>query len=124
MSRLLRIPGGSAAVLFIAVGGLGAATASAYTAPYSTPEGITVVDVSKLMDDAIPQYLWRRLGDATGNPLYSYDADQNGRSSCYAECAKEFPPFVADAHARPLGDFSVIMRDDHVRQWDDQGKPL
>src|SRR5579872_7441681 len=107
----------------IVASGFGAGTALAYTAPYSTPQGITVVDVSKLMDDAIPQFLWRRLGDASGNPLYTYDADQNGRSSCYAECAKEFPPFVAEGHAKAAGDFSIIARDDHVRQWAYQGKP-
>jgi predicted lipoprotein with Yx(FWY)xxD motif len=110
---------------------LAASTAWAYTAPYSTPQGITLVDVSKLMTleaapivDGIPQFLWWRLGDADGNPLYTYDADQNGRSSCYDACAKEFPPFVADAHARASGDFSIIRRDDHVPQWVYQGKPL
>src|ERR1700733_656029 len=116
MSRRPRLPGWSL-VGFTIAAGLGAGTAFAYTAPYSTPQGITVVDVSKLMDDAIPQFLWRRLGDATGNPLYTYDADQKGRSSCYAECAKEFPPLVADGHARASGDFSIIARDDHARQW-------
>jgi predicted lipoprotein with Yx(FWY)xxD motif len=119
----MRMPALGASMM-VAAAGFGAGTASAYTAPYSTPEGIMIVDVMKLMDDAIPQYLWRRLGDASGNPLYTYDADQNGRSSCYAECAKEFPPFVADGHARGGGDFSIIVRDDHVRQWAYQGKPL
>ncbi len=105
--------------------GLGiAGVASAYTAPYSTPEGITLVDVSKIMDEAIPQFLWRRLGDADGNPLYTYDADPRGRSSCYAECARQFPPFAAGTRARAAGDFSIIVRDDHVRQWTYQGKPL
>src|ERR1700690_748359 len=98
MNRLPWMRGWSVAGLMIAIG-LGVGTASAYTVPYSTPQGITLVDVSKLMDDAIPQFLWRRLGDAQGNPLYTYDADQSGRSSCYAECAKEFLPFVADSHA-------------------------
>ncbi len=123
MSRLPWMHRWSVAGLVIA-SGLGAGAASAYTAPYSTPEGVTIVDVSKIMDDAIPQFLWRRLGDATGNPLYTYDADQRSRSSCYADCAQEFPPFVADAHARAGGDFSIIVRDDHLRQWAYQGKPL
>ena len=123
MSRLPSVRDWSAVGLMVA-GAVVAGTAAAYTAPFSTPQGITIVDVSKLMDDAIPQFLWRRLGDASGNPLYTYDADQNGRSSCYAECAKEFPPFVAEGHARAAGDFSIIARDDHVRQWAYQGKPL
>jgi predicted lipoprotein with Yx(FWY)xxD motif len=109
---------------FAIAAALAAGAASAYTVPYSTPPGITLVDVSKLMDEAIPQFLWRRLGDANGNPLYTYDADQAGKSSCYDQCAKEFPPFVADAHAEGSGDFAIIMRDDHLRQWTYQGKPL
>lgn len=109
---------------FALASGLAAGAASAYTSPYSTPPGITLVDVSKLMDEAIPQFLWRRLGDADGNPLYTYDADQSGKSSCYNACAMEFPPFVADARAKDSGDFTVIVHDDHVRQWAYQGKPL
>src|SRR6185437_5831450 len=109
---------------FVAATTLGAGSALAYSVPYSTPSGITLVDVSKIMDEAIPQLLWRRLGDASGNPLYTYDADQNGKSSCYDACAKEFPPFVADAHAKASGDWSILARDEHVRQWAYQGKPL
>lgn len=108
----------------VAAASLASSGALAYEAPYSTPAGITLVDVSKIMDEAIPQFLWRRLGDAEGNPLYTYDADQGGKSSCYATCAKEFPPFVAEAHARSAGDFSILLRDDQVRQWVYQGKPL
>lgn len=101
-----------------------AGTARAYTVPYATPPGITVVDVATSMRISVPQFLWRRLGDANGRPLYTYDADQPGKSSCYDECAKEFPPLAADAHARPSGDWSIITRDDHVQQWAYQGKPL
>jgi predicted lipoprotein with Yx(FWY)xxD motif len=108
----------------VLVAALGAGAAGAYTPPYSTPPGITLVDTDSPAVEAAPMLLWRRLGDANGNPLYTYDADPYGRSSCYAECAREFPPFVADAHARGSGDFSIIVRDDHLRQWAYQGKPL
>ena len=104
--------------------GLGVGTAWAYTAPYATPAGITLVDVSSGTGSSTPEFLWRRLGDATGNPLYTYDADQGGKSSCYDECAKQFPPFVAPAHASASGDFRILVRDDHVKQWVYQGKPL
>lgn len=124
MSTFSRVHEWTVAGLVLAAG-LYAVPASAYTAPpYPTPQGIMLVDVSKVMDDAIPQFLWRRLGDASGNPLYTYDADQPGHSSCTGECAKEFPPLAADAHAQALGDFSIVERDDHVKQWAYQGKPL
>src|SRR5262249_20399805 len=110
---------------FAITSGLGAASAIAYTAPLSTPPGITLEIVSvPTPDKAVPMLLWRRLGDANGNPLYIYEADQAGKSSCYADCAKEFPPFVADAHAKASGDFSIIARDDQQKQWAYQGKPL
>lgn len=108
----------------LAVAAAGTAGAWAYTVPYSAPPGITLVDVSKLMDAGSPQFLWRRLGDAHGNPLYTYDADQAGKSSCYGDCAREFPPYLADAHAKAFGDWSIVRRDDHLRQWAYQGKPL
>ena len=110
--------------VLITEGNAGAAQSSPATIPYSTPAGITLVNVSKLMDDAIPQFLWRRLGDAQGKPLYTLDADQKGRPSCYGECAKEFPPFVPDADAKAAGDFSIIGRKDGVKQWAYQSKPL
>ncbi len=101
-----------------------AASLTASSAPYSTPAGIMLINVSKLMDDAIPQFLWRRLGDADGKPLYTFDADQKGSSSCYDQCAVEFPPFAPAAEAKTEGDFSVITRKDKSRQWAYQGKPL
>jgi predicted lipoprotein with Yx(FWY)xxD motif len=112
--------------LTIAMGVVSASAnaASPAEAPYSTPEGIMVVTVTKSMDDAIPQYMWRRLGDSNGNPLYTYDADKPGRSSCNAECAVGFPPLLADAKAQAYGDFSIIVRSDKSRQWAYQGKAL
>ncbi len=102
----------------------GAGAAWAYTAPLSTPPGITLVDVAKVEGASAPQFMWRRLGDAMGNPLYTYDADAPGKSSCYDECAKEFPPYAADVHAKGFGDWSIVARDDHLRQWAYQGKAL
>jgi predicted lipoprotein with Yx(FWY)xxD motif len=109
---------------FALVAALGMSAVRGYAVPYSTPPGITLVDVSAGPGTATPKFLWRRLGDEHGNPLYTYDADQAGSSSCYSECAKQFPPFMADARARPSGDFSIVVRDDHIRQWAYQGKPL
>lgn len=116
---------GTLAVLGLTTGvGAGAGEVGKSSTPYSTPVGITLVNVSKLMDDAMPQFLWRRLGDAEGKPLYTYDTDQKGRSNCYDACAREFTPFAPEADAQADGDFSIISRKDRVRQWAYQGKPL
>ena len=113
----------AATALLVNVANLGAGVAAAHIAPYSTPVGITLVDVTE-SGHQVPKFLWRRLGDANGKALYIYDADQSGRSSCYDACTLEFPPFLATAHASSSGDFSIITRDDHLKQWAYQGKPL
>jgi predicted lipoprotein with Yx(FWY)xxD motif len=114
--------GGLAMSGLLAASGAGAASPAAV--PYSTPAGITIVNASKLTDHGIPQFMFRRLGDGAGNPLYTFDADKANVSSCYNECAVEFPPFVAAADAQAEGDFTILSRKDGVRQWAYQGKPL
>ncbi len=122
MNKLRWIRSVGIAGSYLRDGEQGAGAALAYTAPLSTPPGITLVDVSTA--GGVPQLLWRRLGDADGNPLYTYDADQPGKSSCYGDCAREFPPLVAESRVTASGDWSVILRDDHVRQWAYQGRLL
>lgn len=62
--------------------------------------------------------------DLEGLTLYTRDADAPGKSSCTADCMKEWRPMVARANARPFGEWSVITRDDGVKQWALRGKPL
>ena len=76
----LRTKRGLVASGFAIAFALGTGSVWAYTAPDSTPPSITLVDVSKLLESGSPQFLWRRLGDANGNALYSYDADQGDRT--------------------------------------------
>jgi len=92
--------------------------------PLTTPAGITLVDVTKLLQNSSDQFLWRRLGDSSGKPLYTYDADgKSGKSTCVDECAKEFTPYLAVAGAVASGDWSLV---DHggQKQWAYQGQPL
>lgn len=91
---------------------------------YATPPGITLVDVDKILTSSSAQFIWRRLGDAEGRALYTYDKDPQGQATCSAECAKDFAPFLADRNARPYGDWTLISRSDHGRQWAYQGKAL
>src|SRR5581483_6211536 len=95
---------------FALAAGFHAGAAWAYTVPDSTPPGIILVDVVKLLGESSPQFLWRRLGDADGKPLYTYDADPLGKSSCYDECSKEFTPLAADARAKAFSDWSIVLR--------------
>jgi predicted lipoprotein with Yx(FWY)xxD motif len=59
-----------------------------------------------------------------GMTLYTFDKDSSGKSVCTGGCAANWPPLLAPADAKPVGDYSVIARDDGTRQWAYKGKPL
>ncbi len=114
---------GSGALTLWATGAM-AAPPGASNVPVAVPSGITLVDVSKSGYGARDEFLWRRLGDAQGNPLFTYTLEgHSGKSSCYGDCAKEFPPFLAPPNAIASGDWSLIDRPGG-KQWVFQGQPL
>ena len=61
---------------------------------------------------------------AKGMTLYTFDKDSAGKSACNDQCAKAWPPVAAPADAKPMGDLTVITRDDGSKQWAHKGKPL
>ena len=66
------------------------------------------------------------LVDAKRMTLYTYDADKkgSGKSSCNGVCAVNWPPFMVAGNAAPVGDYSVVTRDDGKAQWAFKGQPL
>lgn len=64
------------------------------------------------------------LVDHSGMTLYTFDKDSEGKSACNRDCAKAWPPLMAEAGAAGMGDYSVITRDDGGAQWAYKGKPL
>src|SRR6185295_12036682 len=68
---------------------------------------------------SIPVY-----ADAKGMTLYTFDKDSPGKSACYDDCAKAWPPLAAPANATASGDWSVVTRTDGAKQWAFAGKPL
>ena len=56
--------------------------------------------------------------------LYVFDKDAAGKSMCNGGCATNWPPLMALANATPIGDWSVVMRDDGSKQWAYKGRPL
>ncbi|HVI86692.1 MAG TPA: hypothetical protein VM659_00240 [Dongiaceae bacterium] len=64
------------------------------------------------------------LTDAKGMTLYTFDKDGPGKSNCNGECAEYWPPAAAMASDKPVGDLTIIKRDDGSLQWADGGKPL
>ena len=64
------------------------------------------------------------LVNSAGMTLYTFDKDSGGKSACNDQCAKIWPPLMASADAKPMGDLTVITRDDGSKQWASKGKPL
>jgi len=87
----------------------------------STPPGVTLVDVTTSQHKLV----WRRLGDANGKPLYTYDKDGNSNTAtCVAECAKEFLPLMAGRNAKAFDKWTLVPRPEGGRQWAYLGQPL
>lgn len=64
------------------------------------------------------------LADAKGMTLYTFDKDMKGMSMCTGKCAQNWPPLVAGADAKPVGDWTIVDREDGTKQWAYKDKPL
>ena len=62
--------------------------------------------------------------DAKGMTLYTFDKDEAGKSNCYDNCAKNWPPLMAAADAMDMGEWTVVARTDGTKQWAYEGKPV
>ena len=58
-----------------------------------------------------------------GSTVYTFDKDQTGKSNCYGECARNWPPVLAPAVRSPM-DGCLAARHDGQEQWAYDGKPL
>jgi len=98
----------------------------------STPAGVTFQKVKVGKVTMIPgsssdqQEQVTVYADSEGKTLYTFDKDTTpGKSACTDEqCVKAWPAMAAPADAKPVGEWSVITRDDGSRQWALKGKPL
>lgn len=52
------------------------------------------------------------LTDAKGLTLYTWDKDSAGTSTCYDQCATNWPPVLVDASTAVTGDFTLVDRKD------------
>jgi len=64
--------------------------------------------------------------NAQGITVYTFDKDVagSGKSACVDKCAKAWPAVLAGPSDKPMGDYTIIVRDDGKRQWAFRGKPL
>lgn len=81
------------------------------------PGSVTVKSVANAIGDVFVDY--------RGMTLYVFDGDvEPGRSACSDECARIWPPLLAGALAKPIGDWTIVVREDGRRQWAYKGRPL
>lgn len=64
------------------------------------------------------------LADEKGMTLYTFKNDKKDVSNCYDDCAKAWPPFMADGKAKASGAYSIVDRKDGMKQWAKNGMPL
>ena len=61
-----------------------------------------------------------------GMTLYTFtkDTPMSGKSVCNGTCATNWPPLMAPASPKPMGAYSIVTRDDGMKQWAYKGSPL
>jgi predicted lipoprotein with Yx(FWY)xxD motif len=62
--------------------------------------------------------------DMKNMTLYTFDKDEKDKSNCYDKCATNWPPLMAGADAKAMGEWTVVKRTDGSMQWAYDGKPL
>jgi predicted lipoprotein with Yx(FWY)xxD motif len=73
---------------------------------------------AKIMDTAGGR-IWT---NEKGMTLYERVQDKKNKSGCYVACAKEWPPYMSAADAKPAAAGStVIDRTDGTKQWAYEG---
>ena len=65
------------------------------------------------------------LADSNGMTLYYFDRDDSGtKSTCNGKCTEKWIPLKASDDSKPLGDFTVIIRNDKSKMWAYRNRPL
>lgn len=64
------------------------------------------------------------LADDQARPLYIYEDDTAGKSTCVDECAKQWPALQPVKDAQDGGQWTIITRPDKTKQWAYRGKPV
>jgi len=94
-----------------------AATLSQAPDEVPSPAAVTLRSVGNALGDV--------LVDNRGMTLYTFDGDTSpGTSACMDACAKVWTPLRAAELAKPIGDWTVVIRGDGSRQWAFKGKPI
>ena len=64
------------------------------------------------------------VSTTNGMTLYTYDKDTANQSTCYGECAQNWPPYLANGAYKPFDQMTIVSRTDGTQQWAYDGHPL
>ena len=86
-------------------------------AEIALPRGISIDDILDANG--------RGLVDGHGITIYTFDGDANkDKAGCAVPCARPWKPVESPRLALPVGDFTIIARNDGINQWVYKGAPL
>jgi hypothetical protein len=62
---------------------------------------------------------------ANGLRIYVNDRDSPGKSTCNGGCSRAWIPLAVNpTDLKPIGEWTIIIRDDGSRQWAYKGRPV
>jgi predicted lipoprotein with Yx(FWY)xxD motif len=94
---------------------------------------LVIVAVTTVATVAFAQMVPTKTGDSAkgkvltndkGMTLYVFEKDSTGKSACNGPCVGNWPPLMATSSWTPMGDYTIITRDDGSKQWAYKGHPL
>lgn len=68
--------------------------------------------------------VWSYKSFPTFLPLYIFDGEPSGTSTCDRVCADVWPIIRAAGDAKPMGDWTIVQRADGRKQWAFKDKPV
>src|SRR5690606_34031098 len=77
------------------------------------------VALSKDVDD---NWVYKSFPDFL--PLYVFEGDDPNKSNCDRVCAAVWPLIQARETATPIGNWTIVEREDGRRQWAYKGRPV
>jgi predicted lipoprotein with Yx(FWY)xxD motif len=73
---------------------------------------------------ALPASAAPMLTAKNGMTVYVFDKDVGGVPTCYDACAKQWPPFLAEAGEKRGAGWATVRRKDGSVQWTYGNRPL
>ena len=71
-----------------------------------------------------PPGIWTYTSFPAFLPLYVFDGEPLGQSTCDQACSGVWPIIAAAGSTEPMGDWTIVLRTDGRKQWAYKNKPV